>query len=146
LLSFSICELLKNACAAIVYRYGAINVEEKAPPIIIRLSSGLGYVGISIFDTGGGFPDQAGPITTFPFFSSKRELYKQEREPTYTYSRNFGAPLEGAGVGLAKTSVCANFHGGSLSLLSQPGCGTTALFLVEMSGARGTDVDMYGLK
>ena len=45
------------------------------------------------------------------------------REATYTYSRNFGAPFEGLGVGLPLALLHARQLGGGLAVGGMPGRG-----------------------
>lgn len=158
---YTCAELLKNAYKATVDRYGAAGVDD-APPVHVRLSRDSRYACISIADSGGGVPSSlarrqrvikrscgesdadngdggsayAGAISTFPYFSSTTRAITP---PTYTYSRDFGPAYSGKGLGLVRSRLYAQYHGGSLTLLSQPGLGTTALLALERSGSAGSD-------
>lgn len=46
-----------------------------------------------------------------------------EREANYTYSRNFGAPFEGLGMGLPLAKLHARYHGGDLHVQQTAGSG-----------------------
>lgn len=85
----------------------------------------------------------AGAISVFPYFSSTTQSIAP---PTYTYSRDFGPAYSGKGLGLVRSRLYAQYHGGSLTLLSQPGLGTTALLALERSGTAGGDFVEWPLR
>jgi signal transduction histidine kinase len=84
-----------------------------------------------------------GAITQFSFFNTTAHV--GAGEPTYQYSRDFGVPFAGKGLGLVRTRLYARYHGGSLALFSQPGYGTTALLALEKSGAVSSDFTEHPL-
>jgi len=147
-ISFATTELLKNAYKAVITRYGAQAVDD-APPVHIRFSEDAVHALIAIEDAGGGVPQRkpgghvlqsrrhVGAITQFSYFNST--AHAGAGEPTYQYSRDFGVPFAGKGLGLVRTRLYARYHGGSLTLLSQPGYGTTALMALEKSGTVSSD-------
>lgn len=53
-----------------------------------------------------------------------------QNEPTWHYSRDFGAPFSGAGFGLLKSKVYIGFHGGKLILQKNPNGGATAIIIL----------------
>jgi hypothetical protein len=110
-------ELLKNAVKAQVDRYGVLGIEDAYPIVIsLEITSSPAMLSITVADQGIGL---ASPITSFPFFASawKDSSGTEKVEGSdWRYSRNFGAPLFGAGVGLARTFIHARVHGGSLTL------------------------------
>ena len=133
-IAFALRELLKNAAAATVERFGALRVDDDAPPLTLLTSAAGGRVRVALADAGGGLPGRAGRVDEFQWFSSTAA---SEKTPTYTYSRDFVAPFRGAGTGLARAALVARWHGGSLALLSQPGHGVSAALELEVSG-KGT--------
>ena len=64
-----------------------------------------------------------------------------EREATYTYSRNFGAPFEGLGMGLPLAHAHAVYLGGGLQVASMPGIGVYAACVFDVTGLRGDPPD-----
>lgn len=100
-----------------------------------------------VASAGDGGSDQpgtfAGAISVFPYFSSTTRAITP---PTYTYSRDFGPAYSGKGLGLVRSRLYAQYHGGSLTLLSQPGLGTTALLALERSGTAGGDFVEWPLR
>lgn len=119
LVAHSTSELLKNGVKAHVEKYGVLGLDD-APPIVVTLEVSALLLTITVADQGIGV---AAPVTSFPFFSSAWKTpppgEKVEGED-WRYSRSFGAPLFGAGVGLARTSIHASVHGGSLTLAPHP--------------------------
>ena len=65
-----------------------------------------------------------------------------EREPTYTYSRNFGSTFEGLGMGLPLAALHAHYHGGGMHLHAIPAAhsgrpgGVHASFTFDITGER----------
>jgi hypothetical protein len=114
-LYFLVCELLKNCVGSMVKRYGPLQLED-APPVQVNVTIGLKGVSIIIEDTGIGATSFQSSKMFDWHHSSEREL----REPDYKYSRDFGAPLSGFGVGLSKARVLAAWHGGILRMDCKP--------------------------
>jgi nitrogen-specific signal transduction histidine kinase/CheY-like chemotaxis protein len=73
---------------------------------------------LAVVDTGEGMPPEVLARAMEPFFTTK--------------------PLgKGTGLGLAMVYATANAHGGSVSLRSQPGQGTTVVLCLPVAGKRG---------
>lgn len=143
-LRFVYTELLKNAMRAHIDRYSTAGVDD-APPISVRICCDGRSVSLAVDDVGGGVPDPlskanriAGPITTFPYFFSSVALQGRD-EPNYQYSREFGVPFTGHGLGLSRCRLFTRFHGGTLALMSQPGRGTTAVAWFDRTGYGAND-------
>jgi hypothetical protein len=49
-------------------------------------------------------------------------------------------PFTGLGIGLARSALFARFHGGGVTLLSQPGGGVDALAWFDKTGNGSLDV------
>ena len=133
---YSLMEVLKNSCVAMVKAFGALDVddEDETPPVRVRAAPnfhGNGVV-VSIRDYGSGLPlspPRAEEVAFDPFaFYATRDIKDlggqaaaaaagEEREQQfYGYSRDHGAPMSGMGVGLSRARVYAAFHGGALDL------------------------------
>jgi signal transduction histidine kinase len=132
-LAYALRELLKNAAAATVERFGALRVDDDAPPLTLHASAAGGRVRVALADAGGGLPGEQAAVRRdeFPWFATTSV---PAASPTYTYSRDFVAPFRGAGTGLARAALVARWHGGGLALLSQPGHGVIAALELEVSG------------
>lgn len=99
-------------------------------PIEIGISSPKGnYMYIKISDQGGGINPRIEPFIFNYYFTTA-----QEREPTYTYSGEFGAPLKGLGVGLPLARLYTKYLGGSIKLMSLYGKGTDILLTLNKLG------------
>jgi hypothetical protein len=128
---FVLLELLKNSIGALVSRYGSLDLDE-CPRVLVRVSGSDDgrYVGFQVEDRGCG---TLGECVYDYFVSSVVSL----GEPTYTYSRAFGPPYSGFGVGLSHclgyVRVC---YGGSMQLSSLCGYGTSSS--VWLSSSRST--------
>ena len=131
LAAFALHEVLKNAMGAHVRRVGgdAGRLDELPP---LRVSVGAcGATGfVKVEDQGGGWPAGTDGARALRFLYSTNP----PREANYTYSRNFGAPFEGLGVGLPLAHLHASLLGGSLTLAGLPGRGVTALLCFDLSG------------
>ena len=131
LAAFALHEVLKNAMGAHVRRVGgdAGRLDELPP---LRVSVGArGATGfVKVEDQGGGWPAGTDGARALRFLYSTNP----PREANYTYSRNFGAPFEGLGVGLPLAHLHASLLGGGLTLAGLPGRGVTALLCFDLSG------------
>ena len=131
LAAFALHEVLKNAMGAHVRRVGgdAGRLDELPP---VRVSVGArGATGfVKVEDFGGGWPAGTDGARALRYLHSTNP----PREANYTYSRNFGAPFEGLGVGLPLAHLHASQLGGGLTLAGMPGRGVTALLCFDLSG------------
>jgi hypothetical protein len=131
-LAFPLHELLKNSMGAHCRLVGADQLD-RLPPIDVRHGIHHGNGFISVVDFGGGVPNQVlesayaheGPAAVQGLGdAATREgvaasflcSTNPEREPTYTYSRNFGSTFEGLGMGLPLAALHARYLGGELHL------------------------------
>ena len=133
--AFSLHELLKNAMGAHVRHVGADRID-RLDPIEVRhgVRDGVAFVGVSDFG-GGAESASLQAATTFLHTTNP------EREPNYTYSRNFGAPFEGLGMGLPLAALHARYLHGELHLSSLPTTasrvgGVHASFTFDVTGDR----------
>lgn len=129
--TFGLFELLKNAQGAHCRRVGADRLDD-LPPIEVSFGVAEGWGHVSVRDFGGGLrgADEAEASIRFLYTTNP------EREANYTYSRNFGAPFEGLGVGLPLAHMHAAFLGGGLQLASMPGEGVRAVLTFDVTGNR----------
>jgi signal transduction histidine kinase len=91
--------LVQNACQALTERHQAIRVETRVdpdPPSVVLV----------VADEGAGIPEEALAKVQDPFFTTKRDRY-------------------GTGLGLSIVSGIVAEHGGTVSIASKPGAGTT---------------------
>ena len=129
---FSLMELLKNACVAMVGAYGVLDVDEDdTPPIVVRAapSAHRNGVDITVRDRGAGLAagfDPFGYSATGAAGGKGVHMTVEGREPAYGYSRDHGAAMSGHGVGLPRARVFAAFHGGSVALSAAGGGGAVA--------------------
>ena len=149
---FMLMELLKNSMKAVIDRYGVLQLHD-APPITIALSSSSPsvspapagpFVGIRVTDTGVGLQSLAlstSPSTTplhpcpsslFHYFSSSSPPPVESAD--WRYSRSFGSPMQGLGVGLPLCRLYAGeVYGGGVSVGWVPGR-TEALVVLNQQG------------
>ena len=129
LAAFALHEVLKNAMGAHVRRVGgdAGRLDELPP---VRVSVGAcGTTGfVKVEDQGGGWPAGTDGARALRYLHSTNP----PREANYTYSRSFGAPFEGLGVGLPLAHLHASQLGGRLTLAGLPGRGVTALLCFDL--------------
>jgi len=134
LLRHGIAELLKNAISAQIAVFSAGGVEDaQAIEVHATLAGTLTHFAVRNFAKApppSFFLQERGP---FPYFSSPAPN-AEDRGPTYQYSRDFGVPFSGAGVGLPLTHVYAALHGGGLSLRGLAGGGVEARFSLRCDG------------
>ena len=125
--AFSVHELLKNAMGAHVRAAGADKLDQLAPIQVHHgTQGGIAWVGVS--DFGNGWVDS--PNDARKFLATTNI----EREPTYTYSRQFGSTFEGLGMGLPLAALHAQYLGGALHLHSPIGKGAHASFTFDITG------------
>lgn len=136
---FTVHELLKNAMGAHVRAVGADKLEH-LPPIALRHGSRAGKAFVGVTDFGEGWADA--PDDALRFLHTTNA----EREPTYTYSRQFGSTFEGLGMGLPLTALHAQYHGGDLHLHRPPRGGVHAAVTIDVSGdGPEPDIAVLGL-
>lgn len=116
--TFPVHELLKNAMGAHCRLVGADRLD-KLPPVEVRHGIRDGQAFVSVTDYGGGLAAESGDAMSFLATTNP------EREANYTYSRNFGAPFEGLGMGLPLAGLHARYHGGALTVRSVTGGSTS---------------------
>ena len=135
LIAFPLHELLKNAMGAHCRLVGA-DCLERLPAIEVRYGTRDADAFVSVTDAGGGFTSQDGAEAAARFLSTTNP----EREATYTYSRNFGAPFEGLGMGLPLAALHARAHGGGHlhlhAVTGGPQPGVHAAFTFSTCGSR----------
>lgn len=134
--AFAMTELIKNAYYAAIQRYTAAGVDD-APPITLVLAASPHWATFRVSDRGLGYRQLAAAVTEFSYFNSDAETREQ---PNYQYSREFGVPFSGLGLGLVRANLYARYHGGSVALLSCPGYGVVAQASFERSGTVGSDI------
>ena len=138
LLRHGLAELLKNAIAAQVRAYTAAGVED-APPVVVSAVGGANGADLHLAVLNYAGPHAPPPAAVlleegpFPFFAAPVRA-DAEREPTYHYSRDFGVPFAGAGVGLPRTFAYGKLHGGGLALRAVAGGGVEAQLTVRRDG------------
>jgi len=136
LLHTSLLELLKNALKATVEKCGVLGLEDAAP-IVIDVKVEGEQVRLSVADEGVGL--SSARADGFSWFSSEWGTRSGDHRVVegedWRYSRSFGAPLFGAGVGLARTSINCKLHGGSLSL--SPGAAAVGACATLLLNAQG---------
>ncbi|EGD72047.1 hypothetical protein PTSG_00063 [Salpingoeca rosetta] len=104
-------ELLKNAFTATISRHGID--ADMAPPIEIRLSRFNHQLAkIAVVDSGSGVPLRIERSIFDWFFTSQAA----NKNPSYTFSGDFGGVLAGEGVGLPLSRTYAQLLGGDLAL------------------------------
>ena len=96
LIEYTLVELLKNAIKAVIDRYGALQVED-AEPIVVDITDGV----MRITDAGVGMEND----TLRHIFDAFYTTQKEDKDPSYHYSRDFGVPFNGCGFGLLKSKV-----------------------------------------
>ena len=145
---FVLMELLKNSMKAVIDRYGVLQLHD-APPIAITLSASAPsapspagpFVGIRVTDTGIGLSSL--PSTTTPLHPCPSALfhYFHSSSPApvdsgdWRYSRSFGSPMQGLGVGLPLCRLYAGeVYGGGVSVGWVPGR-TEALVVLNQQGS-----------
>ena len=126
---FGVHEILKNAMGAHVRRVGADRLS-RLPPIEVTFGDAGGFAHVRVRDHGMGLAEADGAAKCLRFLHTTNP----PREATYTYSRNFGAPFEGLGMGLSLARRHALFLGGDLQLASMPGEGVDACLLFDSTG------------
>eukprot|EP00743_Colponemidia_sp_Colp-15_P009606 GILK01010507.1.p1 GENE.GILK01010507.1~~GILK01010507.1.p1 ORF type:complete len:367 (+),score=25.92 GILK01010507.1:25-1101(+) len=124
---FILMEVLKNSMRAMIEKHHT-NVDI-SPPLQLTLSADQDDVGIRVSDTGGGVP-RGLQHHMFDYFYTTSMPF----EPTYTYSRAFGAPFTGLGVGLPRSRLYARYLGGDLSVCSVPGYGADVYITFRRRG------------
>jgi signal transduction histidine kinase len=150
LIAFAYVELLKNAMTAMIARYMAAGVDD-APEINVQITcNDSHYLYVSLTDSAGGLEEsQTQTIRQlylnrpFRLFSSVATAARQEID--YKYSREFGVPFSGSGLGLLRSDLFCKLHGGYVSLYPSTGgsatlAGTSARIVIDRSGST-TDME-----
>jgi hypothetical protein len=125
LVAHSVTELLKNAAVSTMERYGVMGLDDAPPVTLHSAPAEPSALVLTVQDSGVGLPRAAAGGgkggASYPYFSSAwRGGQGQGQEQVgadWRYSRNFGSALFGKGVGLARASLHARVHGGSLRLV-----------------------------
>ena len=132
--AFSLHEVLKNAMGAHVRRVGGdAGRLDDLPPIDVSVGFHNDTAFVRVVDSGGGFPKGSDARRALTFLRTTNP----PREANYTYSRNFGSPFEGLGVGLPLARLHAQHLDGGLELGSLPGVGVTTLLHFDVGGGNG---------
>ena len=139
LVCFAYVELLKNAMTAMIARYTAAGVED-ASDIKVEIKGDSYYVYITVTDSAVDLnKPQSSQLTRlythhpFRLFSSVAPAARQEID--YKYSREFGVPFSGSGLGLLRSELFCNLHGGNVQLFpSITNNGTSARIVLDRSG------------
>jgi len=149
LLSFAYVELLKNAMTAMISRYTAAGVDD-APEIKVQIAcDDPHFLYITLTDSAGGLKNheqnqqQLYSNRPFRLFSSVAAAARQEID--YKYSREFGVPFSGSGLGLLRSDLFCKIHGGYISLYpslssSNQLSGTSARIVIARGGST-TDLE-----
>jgi len=144
LLSFAYVELLKNAMTAMISRYTAAGVDD-APEIKVQIAcDDPHYLYVTLTDSAGGLKNheqhqqQLYSNRPFRLFSSVAAAARQEID--YKYSREFGVPFSGSGLGLLRSDLFCKIHGGYISLYpslssSNQLSGTSARIVIARGGS-----------
>lgn len=106
--------------------------------IVLQREASSGANEIIVRDRGMGIskkPSDTNDHIIFDAFYSTSP--NRNREPSYHYSRTFGVPYSGAGMGLLKSKVYLNFHEASIKAYEnstlQDGTGTEIRLLFKGS-------------
>lgn len=123
LLQYSCVEIVKNSIQAVIDRFGELEIDDlDEPPIVVDCCNANEWV----------FKDDGTGLVS----GSKRSVIsalsstRKKREPNYTYSRDFGVPFSGAGIGLLKCKTYLGMHNATIEARSRgagdsQGLGTT---------------------
>lgn len=139
-LQFALTELLKNAAQSHVNAFSVAGLDD-APPLRIEARAGQHSLDITVEDSGRRPPATGflavGDTMRAPFAvgvgASSRRSVGEASEPTYYYSRDFGAPFSGAGLGLVRADVYARVHAGRVELRGSVR-GTAATLSLQRDG------------
>lgn len=127
-LHFMLLEVIKNAIKSTIDHYGVLNLYD-AQPVKITISGESGHrskvIGVIVQDSGIGlgnlsaeFNQTPSPATCFDYFTSTTS--SADDTNNWKYSREFGNPFSGLGVGLNMTRLYSEAYGGSANLLWIP--------------------------
>ena len=112
LLHYTCVEIVKNSIQAVIERFGELEIDDlDDPPIVVDCSNANEWV----FEDQGTGLIAGSTESVFNALSSTRE----KREPNYTYSREFGIPFSGAGIGLLKSKTYLGMHNASIQACSR---------------------------
>jgi hypothetical protein len=135
LLQFTCVEILKNAVQSVIEKYGELEIDGlDEPPITVHCSrnDGAGDAEWVFEDSGKGLGGTRAGDTCFDALFTTRETM---REPNYTYSRDFGVPFSGAGVGLLKSRVYLAMHDATIQIGGRAGNADGALVRVSFQNS-----------
>lgn len=104
------------------------NSDQDFPPVTIKFGEDDTHAVIKISDVGGGLPKRK-IREIFKYFSTSENY-----EPTYTYSGDFGVPMQGIGVGIPFALQYTKFMGGFLEFNSLPSYGSDIFIGLEKKG------------
>ena len=103
---------MKNSIQAVIEHFGELEIDDlDDPPIVVDCSNANEWV----FEDQGTGLIAGSTESVFNALSSTRE----KREPNYTYSREFGIPFSGAGIGLLKSKTYLGMHNASIQACSR---------------------------
>ena len=131
LLQFTCVEIMKNAVQSVIEKYGELEIDGlDEPPITVHCSrnEGAGDAEWVFIDNGLGLGGTRAGDNCFDALFTTREA---AREPNYTYSREFGVPFSGAGVGLFKCRVYLAMHDATIEIGGRKGNADGALVRVS---------------
>lgn len=141
---FLLLELLKNAIKSTIERHGVLQLHEASPiAITVSDSGGRGHgrhVGLIVSDSGVGLsslslPHKCSPTpaSLFDYFATTSP--RPTESDDWRYSRSFGSPFSGLGVGLNMSRLHAEtLYGGSLNVSWVPGL-TQACVVLDGTGS-----------
>lgn len=135
-LTYILCELLKNSCRATVEHHAGgfddQSPDDTLPPVRCHISFGHEDVHVLISDNGGGIPEDHLPKVWQFLYSSCRSA-PWARRASNLASMRFGHAmgqehdeLAGYGIGLPMSRLYARYFGGDVTLKSERGSGTEA--------------------
>ena len=108
-MEYCLVELLKNSFGSMIQKYGALDVEDEAPPIQLKMkiTKKNGFHGMMLKDTGMGMSKEELERCCEPLYT----LALEQQDDPWRYSRTFGARFAGAGLGTFKSHVNFDFFG-----------------------------------
>ncbi len=121
-------ELLKNALRATMDQVGVLKSHE-APPVRIAVRQDATHLYLTVTDQGVGMSDAA-QANLFSFFFSTAPPPLL----TYTYSRQFGAPFTGLGMGLGSVQAYTQLYAGEVVVQTRVGHGTAVQLRLARKG------------
>ena len=108
------CQALSNVIA------NACKYSPPGSPIVVRLVSGPGEVGVRVEDRGPGMDEE-----------TQRRLFER------FYRAESAAPIAGTGLGMSIVKEILDIHGGRIEIDSAPGRGTAVTLWLPQVSPRG---------